>query len=304
MMPHHEQFLIVHPDGSRTRRGSSGTLLQDLPQRLFAASEEISLEAALNSSREVSAMAAERLSGQTLMVVDPLGCASTSGNRSLFFRKLGAARCKIMVSVGPASSARYQRQLRLPVSFDAVFDVGFVEQREAHHAPNVPYNFVFDGPTARESEIISARFPEKRRIPWVMVVSETPSHLELLTHLIEHADPRGLVRLHRTVEGFGSSTPAELLSRTNYYVWGSDSSSAYYESSRFVEAVLAGAAPCKINSDLPQREPNIPGVFPSMESFCAWLREEGPWPLYRLARDFYLSKGSLGEHLRGALRRV
>jgi hypothetical protein len=304
MMPDHEQFLIVHPDGSRTRRRNSGALLEDVAQRLFVASEEISLEVALRASGEVGDMAAERLSGLTLMVVDPLACASAAGNRSLFFRKLTAAHRRIMVSAGPVSSARYKRQLRLPVTFDAVFDVGFVEQSEAHPEPNVLYHFVFDGPTAREAEIIRARSPEKRRIPWVMIVSETPSHLELLTHLIDHADSRGIVRLHRPVGGSSSPAPEELLSRTDYYVWGSDSSSAYYESTRFVEAILAGAVPCKIDSDLSQRGSNIPGIFPSVESFCAQFREEGPWSLYRLARDFYLSKGSLGEHLRGALRHV
>jgi hypothetical protein len=96
-----------------------------------------------------------------------------------------------------------------------------------------------------------------------------------------------------------------VLSKSSYYVWSSAHDLAYYESFRFIVAVRSGAVPCKIAHDgISQGLSDIPGVFPSVAALCLAVQEEGASSLYRLARDFYLSKGSLATHLEEALKRV
>jgi hypothetical protein len=69
--------------------------------------------------------------------------------------------------------------------------------------------------------------------------------------------------------------------------------------------VRSGAVPCKIAHDgISQGLSDIPGVFPSVAALCLAVQEEGASSLYRLARDFYLSKGSHATHLEEALKRV
>ena len=98
---------------------------------------------------------------------------------------------------------------------------------------------------------------------------------------------------------------AAVLSKSSYYVWTSAHDFAHYESFRFVAALRSGAVPCKIaDDDTSQDVPEVPGTFPSVESFCSAVQREGAPSLYRLARDFYLSKGRLAAHLEEALELV
>jgi len=97
---------------------------------------------------------------------------------------------------------------------------------------------------------------------------------------------------------------AAVLSKTNYYVWSSDDSLEYYESFRFIQALLAGSVPCKIDGGSSSEKSDIPGIFHSVQSFCAGVQEEGYWSMYCSSRDFYTSKGLLADHLEKGLRLV
>ncbi|HEX5701155.1 MAG TPA: hypothetical protein VFX77_10930, partial [Rubrobacter sp.] len=67
---------------------------------------------------------------------------------------------------------------------------------------------------------------------------------------------------------------------------------------------LAGTVPCKIDPALSVAGFDIPGVYASVSAFDTEVRDVGFSGMYRRARDFYVSRGRLGEHLSGALRLV
>lgn len=300
------EVLIIHP-------GSDGESYRRLARRLFTALKEGSWEATLFSSRELCETATNRSDGAILAMVDPVGCAAASGDRSEFFAKLTSASRRIAISAEAVEDARYSQQFRLPVGFDAIFDVGFVSQSDKHPISDVPYHFVFNGPTRREEQAMAESPPSwERHIPWAVVGHQSPEHLNLVAELIDYrVYPGGVVFLQpssRMRKGGEPLSPAELaavLSKTCYYLWSSQHSSAYYESLRFVEALLAGAVPCKIVSGHSWEESNVPGIFPSVQYFCEKAREEGAWSaMYCSAREFYMSKGTLAEHLEGAMRFV
>ncbi len=300
------KVLIVHP-------GSDGESHRALAYRLFAALGEGSWEVTLFSSRELCETTTYPLSDALLAVVDPIGCAAASNDRLEFFAKLAAASRRIAISTEAVEDARYGQQFRLPVDFDAVFDVGFVPQSDKHTVSDVPYYFVFNGPTKREEQVISeSPSSQERHIPWTVVGHQNPEHLSLVAELIDYKlYPGGFVFLQsssRMRKGGAPLSPSELaavLSKTNYYLWCSRHSSAYYESLHFVEALLAGAVPCKIDGGCFREIYEIPGIFPSVQSFCERVREEGAWPsMYRSAREFYLSRGRLAEYLEEALHLV
>jgi hypothetical protein len=279
---------------------------------LFTALEEESWKVTLRSSYELCETIMDGSSDAILAVVDPVGCAAASRDRSEFFAKLTAASRRIAISAEAVEDTRYEQQLRLPVDFDAVFDVGFVSQRDKHPNSNIPYYFVFNGPTRQEEQIIAELPPSQERyIPWTLVGYQTPEHLDLVAALMDYGPyPGGFVflpRFRRTKQRDVPLNPTELmavLSRTKYYVWSAPRSSKYYDSARFIQALLAGAVPCEIGSGHSRENSNIPVLFSSVRSFCERVREEDYWSIYRMVRECYISKGSLAEHLGRALRLV
>ena len=299
------RLLIVHP-------GSDGASYQELARRLFAARKEKAQEVTLCSSRELCDMAVDRASGATLAVVDPVGCAVASGDRSGFFSRLALARKRIMVLAEAVEDARYLQQFRLPVDFDAVFDVGFISQKDKHPFPKVPYHFVFNGLTEREERVVAELSPSRERhIPWALVGHQTPENLDLVMDLMHYERYSGGFvflepprRAGRRGRPLGSSGLAAVLSKTSFYVWAADHSSAYYESARFVQALPAGTVPCKIDGGHAWEGSGIPNVFPSVRSFCEKVQEEDFWSMYRPAREFCVSRGPLAGHLEEALRLV
>lgn len=147
--------------------------------------------------------------------------------------------------------------------------------------------------------------------PVPLVGYQTPEHRELVAALIDYGSyPEGFVflpRFRRARQRDVPLDPAELtaiLSRTKYYVWSAPRSSKYYESARFIQALLAGAAPCEIGSSRSRERSNVPGVYPSVRSFCEKMQEDDYWSMYCSGREFFMSKGPLTEHLEEALRLV
>jgi len=130
--------------------------------------------------------------------------------------------------------------------------------------------------------------------------------------LFEHGvDPRGFCLLYARLKNMarpapmlGGSQLSAVLSKARFCLWGGDRGVPYYESFRFIESLLAGTVPCKIDPDLAADGLDIPGVYASVSDFEAEVRKIGYLAMYRRAKDFYGSRGRLAEHLSRALNLV
>jgi hypothetical protein len=285
-----------------------------LASRLSKGLRDASGHIAVYSSPEVSALAPEDLSNTTLVVVSPGQCIETSGNEAAFLSKVARARKRILASVGPVHSQGYLSRLRRGIYFDALFDLGFVSQKDSHsRVTDLAYHFVFNGPTREEEPL--ARQPAnraERTIPWVLVGPRSDRNRDLLGALFEHrVDPAGFCLLHPRPKNttppeakLGGARLSAILSKARYYLWGAERDGMYYESFRFIVSLLAGTVPCKIDPALTAARFDVPGVYASVSAFDTEARDIGYSEMYRRARDFYVSRGRLGEHLSGALRLV
>ena len=287
---------------------------QELASRLSKGFRDASHNVAVYSSPEVCALAAEDLSNTTLVVASPGQCIEASGDEPVFLSKVACARKRILASVGPVHSPGYLGRLRRGIHFDALFDLGFASQADRHSdVSDVPYHFVFNGLT-REVEPLAeepANLAE-RTIPWVLVGSRSDRNRDLLGALFEHEiNPGGLCLLHARPNNtvplepmLGGQQLSAILSKARYYLWGAERDVAYYESFRFIDSLLAGTVPCKIDPALTAAGFDVPSVYASVSAFDTEVRDIGYSGMYRRARDFYVSRGRLGEHLSGALRLV
>jgi hypothetical protein len=135
---------------------------------------------------------------------------------------------------------------------------------------------------------------------------------DLLGALFEHQiDPGGFCLLQARLKNMAPPEPtldgpqlSAILSKSRYYLWGAERDGMYYESFRFIVSLLAGTVPCKIDPALTLAGFDVPGVYASVSDFDTEVRDIGYSGMYRRARDFYVSRGRLGEHLSGALRLV
>jgi hypothetical protein len=287
---------------------------QDLASRLSKGFRDASHSVAVYSSPEICALAPEELSNTTLLVVSPGQCIEASGDEPLFLSKVACARKRILASVGPAHSPGYVRRLRRGIHFDALFDLGFASQEDRHsEVSDIPYLFVFNG-LIREEEPL-AKEPAnqaERTIPWVLVGPRSDRNRDLLGALFEHQiHPGGVCLLQARPKNMVPSEPmpggpqlSAILSKARYYLWGAERDVVYYESFRFIDPLLAGTVPCKIDPYLTSAGFDVPGIYASVSAFDKEVRDIGYSGLYRRARNYYVSRGRLGEHLSGALRLV
>jgi len=259
-------------------------------------------------------MSPEDLSNITLLVASPGQCIEASGDEPLFLSKVACARKRILASVGPVHSPRYLGRLGRGIHFDALFDLGFTPQGDNHSdVSDVPYHFVFNGLT-REEEPLAQEPPNQaeRTIPWVLVGPRSDRNRDLLGALFEHEiNPGGFCLLHARPKNMAPPEPmlggpqlSAILSKARYYLWGAEREVMYYESFRFIFSLLAGTVPCKIDPTLTAAGFDVPGVYASVTAFNTEVRDIGYSGMYRRARDFYVSRGRLGEHLSRALRLV
>jgi hypothetical protein len=287
---------------------------QELASRLSRGIRDASHSVAVYSSPEVCALAPEDLSNTTLLVVSPGNCIEASGDEKAFFSQVACARKRILASVGPVHSPRYLGRLRRGIHFDALFDLGFAPQKDNHSdVSDVPYHFVFNGPIPEE-EPLAHEPPNQaeRTIPWVLVGPRSDRNRDLLGALFEHEiDPGGFCLLHARPKNMAPPEPtlggpqlSAILSKARYYLWGAERDVVYYESFRFIVSLVAGTVPCKIDPALTAAGFDVPGVYASVSAFDTEVRDIGYSGMYRLARDFYVSRGRLGEHLSKALRLV
>ena len=320
----HARIVELHPEacylGSGMQKGSfaivrppiTGDL--ELVSRLSKGFEDASLDFAVHSPSGLCALAPEELRNTALLVASPNQCIETSGDQEAFLAQVACARRRILATVAPAESPGYRGRLRSGIDFDAVFDVGFVSQRERHdEVSDVPYHFVFNG-LIRDEEPVPEEpsHPEERTIPWVLTGPRSDGNKNLLAQLFEHEiDRSGLCLLQSPTKSRagvellpGSRGLLAVLSKARYYLWGADRDVPYYESFRFGEPLLAGTVPCKVDPDLASEGLDIPGLYASVAAFQVAVREEGYLAMYRRARDFYVCRGRLADHLSGALSLV
>ena len=292
------QFLIVYPS-------AGNVFYENLARRLEAACVEGSRNVTLCAAAELSDMEEERLEGATLALVNPSECTLGLRNTGEFIYRVSAARKRIMVLAEAVENMWFKAQFRLPISYDAVIDVGFVSQREKLLDSDIPYQFLFNAPTQEEKRKIEQATPSDRSIPWTFVGHRRDDRFALAAELVERLDPRGFLFLPNPGTGvvrmkngkIGPSGLEAVLSRTEYYVWMSHHTFMYYESFRFIEALTGGAVPCKITNETEWEKSGIPGIFPSVRALCKVARSEDSTAMLDAAKEYYLSKGLLADHL-------
>lgn len=301
---HQNPPIIVYPY-------AGSVFHQDLARRLHKACQENSTAAHLYSSAEFRDVDPASLRGTTLLIVNPWECVHELPGVSTFYEQLAKADKRLMVLAEAIEVKWFDRQFSLPIEYDAFIDVGFVSQEEKLADPSLPYIFLFHGPTAREEEQVSNMSSANRPIPWAFVGHRRDDRIRMAAEMAEKVDPAGLVFLPNTGSGvrkgkgmIGPSGMVASLSRTQCYVWRSHHDFRYYESFRFREAILAGAAPCKIDAEVDWSGHEIPGIFSSIEAFAETLNTKGFETIQESARDFYLSGGRLAKHLGGVLESV
>lgn len=300
-----ENIAIVRPPATGN---------QDLASRLSRGFRDTSHTVAVYSSPEVCALASEDLNNTTLLVVSPGQCIEASGDELLFLSKVACAHKRILASVGPVHSPRYLGRLRRGIHFDALFDLGFASQEDRHsEVSDVPYHFVFNGPIREEEPLTEEPANQAQRtIPWVLVGPRSDRNRDLLGALFElQINPGGVCLLHTRPKNIAPPEPmlggtqlSAVLSKARYYLWAAERDVLYYESFRFIDSLLAGTVPCKIDPYLTSTGFDVPGVYASVSAFDTEERDIGYSGMYRRARNFYVSRGRLGEHLSGALRLV
>jgi len=298
-----EPVLVVYPD-------QGNVFYETLARRLAAAArssgtgdaDRIRLEPA-SSLQDVDA---GWLKTVTALIVNPAECA-LSGWRNV--TRLERARRRIAVLADHVQTDWFALQFDTRLEIDAIIDVGFVPQE--HEQPSgLPYIFLYNAALPDEAELIKTQTAGWRPLPWAVVGHATPERAALANDLVNHLGGEGVVFLPslRPVRAKrGMLSPAALgrvLSASSFYVWCAHHRWAYYESFRFLEAMVAGAVPCKIESRHFAALAGLPNVYRSVPELDEHVRERGPAAMFDDARDYYLARGRLGDHLAQALARV
>lgn len=289
--------MIVYPY-------AGSVFYQDLGRRLAKACREKSMPVHLCSSAELRDMNAASLQDTTVLIVNPWECVHELPAKTKFYSKLSKAGKRVMVLAEAVGFKWFDAQFKLPITYDSLIDVGFTSQKAVLKDSSLPYSFLFHGLTQDEEERVLRISSFGRPIPWAFVGHRRDDRIQIAAELIEKVDPAGLVFIPNTGQGIregkgmiGPSGMSLSLARTQCYVWRSLHDLRYYESFRFREAILAGAAPCKIDPQIQWENYNIPGIFGSVEEFAETLNIEGFEALQKKAKDFYISGGRLADHL-------
>lgn len=290
---------------------NANAFYKELAQRLATACNESGRAARLTTAAELIHMGHSELKDATLAVVNPFECFHWVIDKEALSARLRMVHRKLMVLAEAIETRWFEDQFRLPVSFDALVDVGFHSQREKMDGYDIPYRFLFHAPTSTEREKIQHPEAQKRPIPWALVGHQTTERLKFATELMRRIAATGFVFLpqpgfgvRKKGEAIGPSGMISMLSRTEYYVWISHHEFSYYESFRFIEAILAGAMPIKIDASFEWQETTIPGIFPSLETFVEAVYDEGFVSLRESAAEFYLSQGLLADRFEEVLESV
>jgi SAM-dependent methyltransferase len=274
----------------------------ELALRMFSAARRLREDVACLSS-DTLADRTPGLSHGIAAIVCPSECA-LSGQRSV--RRLREFDARLAIVAESVGTQWYRGHFDLGLTYEALIDVGFVSQEAQHPFPSVPYRFLFNAPTPEEHVSISFRERSARPIPWAVIGHYTQERLHLVSELLGRVGAQGFVFLpplrpvRQDQARLSPPTVRSLLSRTRYYVWCAHHQFPYFESFRFLDGLLAGAVPCKLDAG-EFVSSAIPGVYSSLEALCDQLTSGNPWSAYEEARSFYLSKGSLPDRVQAVL---
>lgn len=297
-----EPVLVVYPD-------LGNFFYETLARRLACAAisslsdhEQIRLEPA----SALGDLDDDWLATATALVVNPAECA-LSGPSGL--KRLNRAHRRIAVLADHVQTNWFAIQFDAGLQIDAIIDVGFVPQ-EHDNPSGVPYIFLYNAPLHDEADKIKKQVPGSRPLTWALIGHATSERAALADALVQDLGPSGVVFLPslRPVRAHGGLlSPAaldRLLSAASCYVWCSHHRWAYYESFRFLDAMLAGAVPCKIEPRHFESLAGVPNIYRSVGELGERLAEVGPESMFDAARQHYLARGTLEEHLARALARV
>jgi hypothetical protein len=280
----------------------------ELARRLCEAASVFGLDATLISTSDLVNCEAARIEDSTAFVVNPYECA-LSGRTGL--ARLTKAVFRGAVVAECVETRWYRNQFSLGVEFDAVIDVGFVDQSLTHPVRNVPYRFLFNAPLPRECELIAARnAPSDRPLSWSLVGLCTVERVRLAKDLLSAFGPQGFLFLppNRPVRpGEGMLSPDDLrrvLEGTMLNVWRSHHEFPYYESFRFLDSVLCGSVPCKIGQISTPIPGEVPHVYPTAQALEDELANRSGAELFEECRAYALAHGTLADHLMELLRDV
>lgn len=295
-----DKLLVVYPQAGHD-------LYKELGRRIVTACKESARNAVLSTAAAVCSMDKDELANTTVALLAPAQCYWDLPNKDDFSSRIADARSRLAVFAESVDTEYFANQFKVPVDFDALIDVGFVSQEYRLGDFHLPYLFLFNSPTQEETHRIESLPSYRRDIPWAMLGHNKGGRVELAHELMRKFDPQGFVFLPqsgisvRKDRGMvGPEGLDTLLRRTQYYIWNSQHKVTYYESFRFREAILAGAVPCKIETEdklYNWEKSGIPGFFPSIDSFVEAVQSKGLERLYETARKFYFSRGLLGDHL-------
>ena len=180
--------------------------------------------------------------------------------------------------------------------------MGFLDQSKLHPRSAPPYRLLFNAPLSREANLIECSQPGGRYVNWAVVAHVTLDRLALVEQLASRIGPGGfafLPQLRPVRPETAMLSPASLhrvLRKTNLYVWCSHHSLPYYESFRFLDAMVCGAVPCKVESGTLAELSGLPNIFPSVEDLSQALKASSPKDLFEVCKDFSLSNGTFTDH--------
>lgn len=270
-----------------------------LATRLFEAASGLDVEARLLGSSVLGSVDPSWMKSVPAFVVSPNECLLSGEDVT---RVLGDAPFRAAVLADSVGTQWYRNTFTLDIDFDLVVDVGYLDQDLIRPYRAVPYRLLCNAPLPREADSIRKAKPGSRPLTWALVGHVTTDRLQLAEQLLIRFGSEGflfLPGLRPVRPSEGMLSPAALdrvLRSTNLYVWCSHHAFPYYESFRFLDAVTAGAVPCKIDIgslDLGQ----FPNVFDSVESLAAHLAEQTEEGLFEASRQFALSNGLLTDRL-------
>ena len=271
-----------------------------LAMRLFDAASELGVDARLIGSSTLDLVESSWGSSVPAFIVNPTECfMSGPDNMSV----LEAAPFRAAVLADCVGTPWYTKTFSLDMDFDLVVDVGLLDQSSVRPFRMVPYRLLLNAPLPKEAESIRAAEPGSRSLNWALIGHLTPDRLLLAEELSFFLGAEGflfLPQLRPVRPAEGMLSPAALgrvLQAANLYVWCSHHTLPYYESFRFLDAVVSGAVPCKIDPGTSAELRGFPNVYGSIEDLARAVGERSQKGLFEPSKDYALSNGVLTDRL-------
>jgi hypothetical protein len=273
---------------------------QKLAKRLFEAASELGVEVRLIGSSALDSVERSWMESVAAFVVSPNECF-LSGVDAM--KSLNHAPFRAAVLAECVGTQWYRDTFTLDVDFDLVVDVGFLDQEAARSFQMVPYKLLYNAPLPKEAEQIRCANEDQRPLSWALIGHVTPDRLLLAEELLSRFGSRAFLFLPqlrpvRPAEGMlGPAAIDAVLRATNIYVWCSHHTLPYYESFRFLDAMMCGALPCKIDAGSWSELRTFPNVYETVDDLAGALRERSVKDLFDDSLEFALGQGLLTDRL-------